>query len=96
MVEFCPKCGSLLFPTREKSGKIVLVCHKCKYKKEKSSSSYRVVQKISADKKIKTLVIEKPRKIDRERKERERELLQEYYEIFLETMAAQEAEETEE
>jgi len=94
MVEFCPNCGSLLIPIRKKGGKVFLVCRRCKFEKQyKQSSSYRGVQLIDKDKKIKTSVVEKPSEIDKEKKVREIELLQEaYYEVFLETMAEQEVE----
>jgi len=97
MVEFCPKCGNLLVPTRRKGGKVLLVCRKCKFEKEYESSSYRGVQLIDKNKKIKTSVIEKPVEVSKEKRVREIELLQEaYYEVFLETMAEQEVEGTSE
>ena len=39
-MEFCPKCGTKLTPTRKKKGKkntIVLSCPKCRYKKQPAS-----------------------------------------------------------
>ncbi len=97
MVEFCPKCGSLLVPARRSGGKVILKCRKCGFEKPyNTSTSYRGVQLISEDKKIKTSVIEESVEVSKEKKEREMELLQEaYYEVFLETMAEQEAEESE-
>lgn len=94
MVEFCPKCGSLLIPTKRKGGKVFLVCRRCKFEKQyEQSSSYKGVQLIDENKKIKTSVIEKPIEVSKEKKVREIELLQEaYYEVFLETMAEQEVE----
>ena len=88
MVEFCPKCGSLLVPVK-KNNKIFLVCPKCGYEKEVKKSknnSYRKTFKISEDKKTKTAILEENTKINKEEKVREKELLKEYYEIFLETM----------
>lgn len=96
MVEFCPKCGSLLIPVR-KGGKIILVCRRCHFQKDVGSSdSYKGVQVISEDKKTKTAVIEEVKTTSKERKERERELLQELYEIVLETMEQEQMESEEE
>ena len=86
MVEFCPKCGTLLVPSR-RGNKVFLVCRRCKYEKSiKSSEGYREVQIISEDKRLKTAVIEETKEIDKEKRKEERELLQELYEIVLETM----------
>ncbi|RLE86708.1 MAG: DNA-directed RNA polymerase subunit M [Thermoprotei archaeon] len=91
-MEFCPKCGGLLVPVKEKET-VYLVCRKCGHKrKAKKKTSYKVVTTVTSDKKTRTGVIEEEVKISEERLAEERELLREYYEIFLETMAEQETE----
>ena len=60
MVSFCETCGSLLVPTRDKSGKISLFCKVCKAQsKEKfKNSSYQIRSKIKHTEKDKLTVIE--------------------------------------
>ncbi len=41
LMEFCPKCGTRLTPTRKKAkgkGALMLICAKCGYKKQATSS----------------------------------------------------------
>ncbi len=91
MVEFCPKCGSLLFPSKTDEG-VILTCRRCGYKKALGKQlSYREVQIVSDEKKPRTSVLETTSEVSRERREKEKELLQEYYEVFLEEMAQEEA-----
>ena len=91
-MEFCPKCGGLLVPVKEKNT-VYLVCRKRGYKrKAKRKTSYKVVTTVASEKKTRTGVMEEGAKISEERLAEERELLREYYEIFLETMAEQESE----
>jgi len=89
MVDFCPKCETMLLPV-SKGGKSYLVCPKCGYTKEvKEPSKYRSIVKVGAEKKTKTAVLEEVGEISKEKREKERELLQEYYEVFLETMVGE-------
>jgi len=89
MVEFCPKCGSILIPERRK-GKVMLVCKRCGYVKEGSGSGYKQSQKVDKKSKTKLAVVsgEQTRKL----KDEEREMLKEYYETFLRTMEGSEEE----
>ncbi len=93
MVEFCPKCGSILVPERRRN-KVYLTCKRCSYSREaKKTDAYRVVERIPEEKRSKVAVIEGGGRRESERVEEERELVrEEYYEVFLETMM-EEAEE---
>jgi len=84
----------MLVPKRE-NGKIVLLCNKCRYSKElKSDKGYKSRHKVKEDKKIKILVME-PTTRDKEKITAHKELLQEYYEVLLETMEQEEIEQEE-
>lgn len=86
MVEFCPRCGSILVPVKKRR-RIHLVCNRCGYSKmARAKSGYKVREKVPEDKKAKVLVYTASEERGKERIEEERELLQEYYEVFLETM----------
>jgi len=88
MVEFCPKCGSVLVPEKRKN-KAYLVCKKCGYSKPAGKKSgYKFIEQIPEEKKNKTPVITEE-VVEREKIEEERELLREYYEVFLETMESE-------
>ncbi len=60
MVSFCEKCGSLLVPQKNKDGKILLFCKKCRTESKESfkESSYQVKSKIKHTEKDKLTVIE--------------------------------------
>lgn len=89
-MEFCPKCGSLLVPVSS-GGKTYLICRKCGYKKEiVSKRGYMVRGEVTEDKKEKLLVIEGIKNREKEKIEEEREIIKEYYEIFLESMESEE------
>ncbi|RLF09674.1 MAG: DNA-directed RNA polymerase subunit M [Thermoprotei archaeon] len=85
-MEFCPKCGKLLVPAASKDGEVVLACRVCGYTKpiSKSQKGYVWTEKIDDSKRRRTAVIEGSPTLEKQRKE-ERELAQEYYEIFLES-----------
>jgi len=89
-VKFCPKCGSLLTPERRK-GRVYLVCKRCGYSREmeKEERGYRIRETVSEEKREKLIVIEGLKKREKEKLEEERELLREYYEVFLETMESE-------
>jgi len=90
MVEFCPKCGSVLVPVRKKE-KLYLICKKCGFKKAVDKNiGYRKRETISEDKKNKLVIVTSSTSAPKEKLQEERELLQEYYEIFLETMEGEE------
>jgi len=83
-LEFCPKCGKLLIPDR-RGEKTYLVCKSCGFEKLASESKgYKIVQTVEEGKRRKTLIVEEPAKIVKKRKEEERELMADYYELFLE------------
>lgn len=88
-MEFCPKCGTLLVPVSSE-GKTYLVCRKCGYRKETySKSGYVVRGEVSGDKREKLLVVEGVRSREKEKVEEEREIMKEYYEVFLESMESE-------
>jgi len=89
-VKFCPKCGSLLTPER-REGHVYLVCKRCGYRREmeKGERGYRVRETVSKEKREKLIVIEGLKRREKEKLEEERELLREYYEVFLETMESE-------
>lgn len=96
-MEFCPNCGKLLIPSK-KEEKIYLICRHCGYEKPASESKgYKIVQPVDENKRRKTVVVEgEPPIKGRKRKEEERELMADYYEVFLENFQEEgsEAEET--
>lgn len=51
-MEFCPKCESLLTPTKDK-GKLVLVCSGCGYKK--TGGNVKIVEKTEGLKKVEAI-----------------------------------------
>jgi len=87
-MEFCPKCGKLLVPGQGKRNKVVLVCKVCGYAKAigKSQKDYVWSERIDDSKRRRAVVVEASPTLERHRKE-ERELAQEYYEIFLESFS---------
>jgi DNA-directed RNA polymerase subunit M/transcription elongation factor TFIIS len=83
-LEFCPKCGKLLIPNK-KEEKIFLICRNCGFEKPASESKgYKILQPVDENKRRKTLVVEEPQKKGQKRKEEERELVADFYEVFLE------------
>lgn len=93
-MEFCAKCGKLLIPSK-KDDKIYLVCRSCGLEKPASESKgYKIVQKVDEGKRRKTLVVEEPQIKGRKKKEEEeRELMADYYEVFLDNFQEEGAEE---
>ncbi|MEM1700272.1 MAG: DNA-directed RNA polymerase subunit M, partial [Desulfurococcaceae archaeon] len=92
MVRFCPRCGSIMYPFK-KGDEVLLKCTKCGFEtkagdKEKYSMKYQVG---SSKRTVTAKVSEaKESKITPE----EREMLREYYEIFLEEFERSEFEES--
>lgn len=85
-MEFCPKCGAILVPTNV-GDKTYLVCKKCGHRKRVLSKGRYVVRgEVSGDKRGKVLVVEGAKEREKEKIEEEREILKEYYEVFLESM----------
>ena len=83
MVEFCPSCGSILVPQR-KGGQALLVCRSCGYTKKAAGESY--MQREKLDRRKKTKVTAVSRATEEKMSEEKREMLKEYYEVFLATM----------
>jgi DNA-directed RNA polymerase subunit M len=84
-LEFCSKCGKLLIPSK-RDDKIFLICRSCGFEKPASESKgYKIVQKVDEGKRRKTLVVDEPQiKVSKKKEEEERELMADYYEVFLE------------
>ena len=62
MVEFCEKCGALLFPEKKKS-KTVLKCRSCGAIQDPNKSSgggYRVINEIQHTPQDETIIIDRP------------------------------------
>jgi len=90
MVKFCPKCGGLMVPTKT-GKKIYLQCSRCGYKIEMDKSArekYRISYEVEEEKRVVTAKATKG--IRRALTPEEREMLQEYYEVFLESFEAEE------
>jgi len=85
MVEFCPNCGSVLVPQRRGS-ETYLVCRSCGFSKRAAGESYRQRERIDRRKKTKVTAVS--RASEEKLSEEEREMLKEYYEVFLSTMEA--------
>ncbi len=91
-MKFCPKCGNLMVPIR-RNEKTILKCRVCGYEEEvKTSVDYKLTHSIEENKRVITSRVSegagKPL-----RREEEREILQEYYEVFLETFSEEEGSE---
>jgi len=77
----------------KKDDKVILKCKSCGFEKDlEKSESYKIVQQVEEGKRRKMLIVEEPVKI--KRKEEEKELMAEYYKVFLESYE-EETEETE-
>ncbi len=84
MVEFCPQCGSILIPEK-KEGVVYLVCKACGFRKEARGAEYRQKETMDKRKRTKLTVISKAEEGEKLSEEK-REMLKEYYEVFLSTM----------
>ncbi len=93
-MKFCPQCHNLMVPVR-KGGKYILKCRVCGYEEEiPRQVGYVLKHQVEAEKHVKTAKVSEE-KAKLFRKEEEREMLQEYYEIFLETFSEEEGSGTE-
>lgn len=81
MVKFCPRCGSILVPTR-KDNKIYLKCNKCGYETLEKEKKYGMTYQVESTKRVATAVASEAKEL--KLTPEEREMLSEYYEIFLE------------
>ncbi|MHA1505674.1 MAG: transcription factor S [Candidatus Asgardarchaeia archaeon] len=59
-MEFCPKCGSLLLPKKNKEGKNILVCTKCgsEFEMDFDVKKYKIEKRIEHTPKEETIVLE--------------------------------------
>ena len=88
-MKFCPKCGGIMVPKKKKNG-LYLVCSNCGYEiKVKKSEDYKSSEKISEDKKSRVSVFEVRSSTTLTEEERQ-QMKEEFYEVFLETMAGEE------
>jgi len=80
LMEFCPKCGTMLVPTKVGHSKR-LVCPRCGYKgKVKKPASYKISEKGKEAREV-AIIVEKKKKKTKKPVEREYELeAPEYYE----------------
>ncbi len=85
MVKFCPRCGGPMMPY--KKGKTVyLRCIRCGYMvkaDKKTLKTYQIRYQVEEDKRVHTSKATEARRLALTPEERE--ILKEYYEIFLET-----------
>lgn len=94
MVRFCPRCGGPMVPKGVEGDYLILKCTRCGYEvkaDKKTASSYRLRFQVEADKRTVTSKAVEAKKIGLTPEERE--MLQEYYEIFLESFQEESGEE---
>ncbi len=94
MVRFCPRCGGPMVPKKSEGENLVLKCMRCGYETSVSKSTindYKLKFHVEADKRIHTSKATEAKKIGLTPEERE--MLQEYYEIFLESFQEEGSEE---
>lgn len=87
MVKFCPRCGGPLVPTR-KNGTMCLKCTKCGFEikaSKKDSAAYGLKYSVEDSKRVATSRETEAR--EAKLTPEEREMLQEYYEVFLQEFA---------
>ena len=92
MVKLCPRCGSIMVPTRKKNA-VYLKCQKCGYESIVKAEKYGVKYQVETEKRVSTAVASEAR--ESKFTPEDREELREYYEIFLEEFE-KESEEPEE
>ncbi|MDD1766841.1 MAG: hypothetical protein LUQ00_02875 [Candidatus Methanomethyliaceae archaeon] len=92
-MEFCPKCGKLLIPSK-RPNKIHLICRSCGFEKPAGEAKgYKIVQPVDEKKRRKTLIVEEPLVKGKKKNEEERELMADFYEVFLENFQEEGGEE---
>lgn len=94
MVRFCPRCGGPLIPKGVKDKQLILKCMRCGHevKTDKQTvNSYRLRFQVEANKRTPTSKAVEAKKISLTPEERE--MLREYYEIFLESFQEEGGEE---
>jgi len=91
-MRFCPKCGTMLEPTKREK-KIVLKCPRCGYEevvKSTKSSEYKLVVKSGEENKVKTTSLVSEGKVTSRKKEEIEQEKEEFYEVFLDLMSEEE------
>jgi DNA-directed RNA polymerase subunit M len=92
VVKFCPRCGGPMMPVR-KDGEVFFKCSKCGYEvkaTKKDLEKYGMKYQVESSKRVATARATESKASGLTPEERE--MLQEYYEIFLEEFAAEEGE----
>ena len=84
-MEFCEKCGALMFPKKKEGKKTVtLICRECGHEKSvRSPPIYKVEHRIKHSPREKIIIVEEDTKRDEEmtedeRRERRKEILEHY------------------
>ncbi len=84
-MEFCEKCGALLFPKKEEGKKtITLFCRECGHEKTvRSAPEYKVEHRIKHSPREKIVIVEEDTRqtqelTEDERRERRKEILEHY------------------
>ncbi|MCD6300810.1 MAG: DNA-directed RNA polymerase subunit M [Staphylothermus sp.] len=90
MVRFCPRCGGPMLPVK-KDSEVYLRCTRCGFEvkvDKKAAEAYRLKYQVGNEKRVRTskATIAKRLALSPE----EREMLQEYYEVFLEAFQEEE------
>lgn len=94
MVKFCPKCGAPLLPKKSGEDEILLFCDRCGYETSiasKDLKSYKVRYSIDSTKRLHTAKVSESKKV--KLSEEDREMLQEYYKVLLESLQEESEEE---
>ncbi len=90
MVRFCPRCGGPMVPVK-KDKQVYLRCLRCGYTimaDKKATESYRIKYQVEEDKRVITSKATEAKRLALSPEERE--ILREYYEVFLETFQEEE------
>lgn len=91
MVRFCPRCGGPMVPVKKKDN-VYLRCLRCGYEvksDKKAAETYRIRYKVEENKRVITSKAVEARRLGLSPEDRE--ILQEYYEVFLETFQEEES-----
>ncbi len=91
MVRFCPRCGGPMIPVK-KGNEIYLRCTRCGYEikaDKKTAQSYTLKFHVDEEKRVVTSKATEAKKAALSPEERE--ILREYYEVFLETFQEEES-----
>lgn len=93
MVKFCPRCGTIMVPTK-KDDSYFFKCPRCGFEEKASKKDlerYGMKYVVDSSKRVATAKATEAKAAGLSPEDRE--MLQEYYEVFLETMKEEESEE---